>query len=111
MQNIKDEETLLLCLIDLMFQSFLFLKGHLLCSIDIDSILYLSFRLSLKKYGKEKLLAVKSQATPLEERMEGQMMIFQVTYMHGFFSFCKIIDFLFLLSFSSLAYFRSWYYK
>lgn len=63
----------------LMCFNFLY-SGRVIFFVALILILpFASFRLSLKKYGKEKLLAVKSLATPLEEGMEGQMMTFQVT--------------------------------
>jgi hypothetical protein len=68
---------ILLCLIDVMFYS-LFFNCHL--PLDLR-VLHLSFRLSLQIYGREKLLTVKSQATPIEERMGGQLMIFLVIHL------------------------------
>lgn len=54
------------------------LKG----SLDIQHCnlaLHLSFRISSKIYGRGKLRVATSQATPLEERMQCQMLIFLVT--------------------------------
>lgn len=41
--------------------------------------LHLSYRVSSKRFGRGKLLVVTSQATPLEGKMQRQMLIFLVT--------------------------------